>query len=70
MKNKFTTYSFTLFSIFILLMLIFPVFSLGNRVEPFILGLPFSMAWVIFWIVVEFIGLLIFIKLDSIAEEK
>ncbi len=70
MKNKFTTYSFTLFSIFILLMLIFPVFSLGNRVEPFILGLPFSMAWVIFWIVIEFIGLLIFIKLDSTAEEK
>ena len=61
---------FVIFTLFILSMLIFPVFSIGNRVEPFIFGLPFSMAWVIFWIVIEFIGLLIFIKLDSRAEEK
>ena len=61
---------FVIFTLFILIMLIFPVFSLGNRVEPFVFGLPFSMAWVIFWIVIEFIGLLIFIKLDSRAEEK
>ena len=61
---------FVIFTLFIVMMLIFPVFSLGNRVEPFIFGLPFSMAWVIFWIVIEFIGLLIFIKLDSRAEEK
>ena len=61
---------FVVFTLFILIMLIFPVFSLGNRVEPFIFGLPFSMAWVIFWIVIEFIGLLIFIKLDSTTEEK
>ena len=61
---------FVIFTLFILIMLIFPVFSLGNRVEPFIFGLPFSMAWVIFWIVIEFIGLLIFIKFDSTTEEK
>ena len=61
---------FVVFTLFILIMLIFPVFSLGNRVEPFIFGLPFSMAWVIFWIVIEFIGLLIFIKLDTTTEEK
>ena len=61
---------FVVFTLFILIMLIFPVFSLGNRVEPFVFGLPFSMAWVIFWIVIEFIGLLIFIKLDSTTEEK
>jgi len=61
---------FVVFTLFILIMLIFPVFSLGNRVEPFVFGLPFSMAWVIFWIVIEFIGLLIFIKLDTTTEEK
>ena len=61
---------FVVFTLFILIMLIFPVFSLGNRVEPFVFVLPFSMAWVIFWIVIEFIGLLIFIKLDSTTEEK
>lgn len=49
-------------------MLIFPFFSIGNRVDPFIFGMPFSMIWVLFWIIIEFIGLLIFIKLDSKAE--
>lgn len=60
--------SFVVFTIFILAMLIFPFFSIGNRVDPFIFGMPFSMIWVLFWIIIEFIGLLIFIKLDSKAE--
>lgn len=53
------------FTFFILLMLIFPVFSLGNYATPLILGMPMSMAWVLFWILVEFIGLVIFIRLDK-----
>ena len=60
--------AFVLFTLFILAMLIFPVFSIGNRVEPFVFGMPFSMAWVLFWIIIEFIGLVIFIKLDSGSE--
>lgn len=39
-----------------LLMMIYPLYSLGNRVEPFVVGLPFSMFWVVLWIVVEFVG--------------
>ena len=53
------------FTVFILLMLIFPVFSLGNYAKPLILGMPMSMAWVLFWILIEFIGLVIFIRLDK-----
>ncbi len=26
----------------------------GNRIEPFILGLPFSLAWVIGWVLLTF----------------
>ncbi len=56
---------YIVFTFFILLMLIFPVFSLGNYATPLILGMPMSMAWVLFWILVEFIGLVIFIRLDK-----
>ncbi|MFT4627395.1 MAG: hypothetical protein ACI8PZ_006079 [Myxococcota bacterium] len=30
----------------------------GNRVEPFVLGLPFVFAWVVGWVVASFLGLL------------
>ena len=53
------------FTCFILLMLIFPVFSIANSATPLIFGMPFTMIWVLFWIIVEFIGLLIFIKIDK-----
>lgn len=39
-----------------LLMLIYPLYALANRVEPFVLGLPFSMFWVVLWILIEFVG--------------
>ena len=29
-----------------------------NRIEPYILGLPFSMAWIAFWVVLSFLMLL------------
>ncbi len=30
---------------------------LGNRIEPYILGVPFSFAWVIGWILLTFLAL-------------
>ena len=33
---------------------------LGNRVEPFILGLPFSLAWLIGWVVATLIALVLY----------
>ncbi|HIG08806.1 MAG TPA: DUF3311 domain-containing protein [Alphaproteobacteria bacterium] len=50
-------------------MLIFPVFSLGNYSKPLILGMPFIMVWVIFWIVIEFLGLIVFVKFDKDIED-
>jgi hypothetical protein len=49
------------FAGFILLMVlvqIFPVYGLANRFEPMVFGLPFGLAWVIFWIAVELVVLL------------
>lgn len=37
------------------LALVWPVYDLlGNRIEPFVLGLPFSFAWVAGWALLTF----------------
>ena len=56
---------YVIFTLFILSMLIFPVFSLANYAEPLIFGMPFIMVWVLFWIIIEFLGLIVFVKLDK-----
>mgnify|MGYP001475745404 FL=1 len=60
---------YVIFTLFILSMLIFPVFSLANYAEPLIFGMPFIMVWVLFWIIVEFLGLIVFVKLDKDIED-
>jgi len=62
------TRAFVVFTIAMAVVMVFPVFALGNRVEPFVLGLPFSMAWVIFWIGVEFVGLIAFFRYEHGTE--
>ncbi|WP_047865680.1 hypothetical protein [Rubrobacter aplysinae] len=43
---------------------IFPIFSLANRVEPFVFGLPFVFFWVVLWILVVFSLLLLMYLMD------
>ena len=57
---------FIIFAVFIALVMVFPIFGLANRGEPRVLGMPFSMIWVIFWIGVEFVVLVAFF----LSEEK
>ncbi len=41
--------------------LIWPAYAwLGNRVKPYILGLPFSMAWIVGWILASFVALVLY----------
>jgi hypothetical protein len=60
---------YVIFTLFILSMLIFPVFSLANYAEPLIFGMPFIMVWVLFWIIIEFLGLIVFVKIDKDIED-
>jgi hypothetical protein len=55
---------FALFTVVILLLMMGPLFGLGNSALPIVLGLPFSMFWVVFWIAVEFVGLIAFIRYE------
>ena len=51
------------------ILIIFPVFSLANYEEPLIFGMPFIMVWVLFWIIIEFLGLIVFVKIDKDIED-
>ncbi len=63
-KDKINLYFF-LFSLFILTLLIFPIYGIGNRVEPFIFGIPFSLFWIIACILMQFVGILFFLFIDK-----
>ena len=63
-KDKINLYFF-LFSIFILALLIFPVYNVGNRVDPFIFGIPFSLFWIVVCILIQFIGIVFFLFIDK-----
>ena len=51
-----------------LLASIWPGYLLGDRIEPYILGLPFSMVWLTACIVLVFAALLLTFRADMRAE--
>ena len=63
-KDKINFYFFV-FSILILALLIFPIYSVGNRVDPFIFGIPFSLFWIVSCILIQFVGILFFLFIDK-----
>ena len=63
-KDKINFYFF-LFSICILMLLIFPFYNIGNKVNPIIFGIPFSLFWIISCILVQFVGILFFLLIDK-----
>jgi hypothetical protein len=40
-----------------------------NRFQPTILGLPFTMAWIAFWVVLSFVVLLLVDRLEGSGRE-
>jgi len=44
-----------IYAVCCLLALIWPVYArFGNSIEPYVLGLPHSLAWVVGWVLVTF----------------
>ncbi|MGP4078424.1 DUF3311 domain-containing protein [Pseudalkalibacillus sp. R45] len=68
-KRKFTTI-YCLSLLVPLLLLLFPMFSLGNRATPMVIGLPFSVFWVILWIIIAFLIVLVLYRIDPDKDEK
>lgn len=46
---------------------IWPGYLLGDRIEPYTLGLPFSLVWLVLCIVAVFIALLLTFRADMRA---
>jgi hypothetical protein len=39
--------AFAIFTAIMVLVMIFPVYGIANRVEPMVLGMPFSLFWIV-----------------------
>ena len=51
--------------------MVWPVYAeFGTRIEPFVLGVPFSFAWVIGWALVTFAVLCAYHLADERAHER
>jgi len=47
------------------LALIWPVYPFAGGIRPYVLGLPFSFAWVVGWLVVMFVALVLLYRTDE-----
>ena len=46
---------FAIYAVVCLAALTWPGYAwFGNRIEPFVLGLPFSLVWIVGWVVMTF----------------
>ena len=52
------------------LALIWPVYPFAGSIRPYVLGLPFSFAWVVGWLVVMFVALVLFYRVDEPDEDR
>ena len=41
----------------------------GNSIEPYVLGVPFSLAWVILWVLLTFLALVTYHSLGELSEQ-
>ena len=46
-----------------------PGMTIANRVEPYVLGLPFNLAWVAGWVVLGFVLLVLLDRANTREEE-
>ena len=61
-KEKKRSIFWFMFFLLVFLAHIWPLFMVGNRVAPYILGMPFSMFWIVLWTFIGFVGLLAMYK--------
>jgi len=55
----------TAFFVLVFCAQVWPLYLVGNRVKPMVLGMPFSMFWIALWIVISFFGLVIMNKYEK-----
>jgi TRAP-type C4-dicarboxylate transport system permease small subunit len=67
-KDRLRNVLFALYAALCLFAMTWPGYKwLGNSIEPYVLGLPFSLAWVMGWVVMTFVALIAY---QVTGEEK
>lgn len=70
MTLKLVRCSVVIFFLLYLVAVIWPLATLVSAAEPMILGLPFSLAWAVAWILLGFMALLILDHFERREEES
>lgn len=52
------------------LALVWPVYPLAASIRPYVLGFPFSFAWVVGWLVIVFVALVLFYRTDDSVDSE
>ena len=68
-KKKFKLFWLFYFGALLMAML-WPVVKIGNRIEPFILGLPFLLFWFVMLLFLIFLGLLIMFWTEKAGQKN
>lgn len=58
-----------IYFIAILLGTVWPIYLIGNRVEPYVLGIPFSMFWIVLVLIASLGGLVHLYMFERRREE-
>ena len=69
-KKKSVIRWFVVFLMLIQLSLIWPIYPLVGSIEPIVFGMPFSIAWILFCLLLSFFGLLAFFIWENQKSER
>ncbi|MCC7013522.1 MAG: hypothetical protein IT454_13240 [Planctomycetes bacterium] len=60
-RSRWIDLGFALYCVSAFAAVTWPVYAwTGNRIRPFVLGLPLSLAWIVGWILATFLALAIY----------
>ena len=64
-RPRLRDFLFGLYALVCVSALIWPGYAwLGNRIEPYVLGLPFSLAWIVGWVLLSLVALVVYHTTD------
>ena len=71
MRRRWPHLAFAIYALACLAALVWPGYAwLGNRIEPYVFGLPFSLAWIVGWVVLTCFVLAVFHAVTGTSEDS
>lgn len=56
---------FLIYFIVVVLATVWPIYLIGNRVEPYVLGMPFSMFWIAMCVMAGLVGMIFLYRFEK-----